>query len=96
MDIVEFENMILGTNRNEDDERIENQPIWDIRCWLEDLNQGVYSEVIMDRQSYTNADELFREIVSFGDYEKIIEDGNILTVDYENRDSVRLEGICQK
>lgn len=83
--------MILGTNRKE--ESIMEQPVWNIRCWLEGLNQGVYLKVIKDGQSYANADELFRELVSLGDYERNIEDGDILTVVYRNGDIVRLEGV---
>lgn len=76
-----------------EEERIENQPIWDVRCWLEGLNQGEYLKVIKDGQVYTNADELFNEIVSYGEYERNIEDGNVLTVVYKNGDVIKLQGI---
>lgn len=88
---LEFENMVLGTNRVE--ERIEDQPIWDVRCWLEGLNENEFLKIIKDGQTYTNADELFTEILTHGDYEKSIQDGNILTIIYKNGDIIKLEGI---
>jgi hypothetical protein len=86
----EIKNMVLGTNMKE--ERIEDQPIWDIRCWLESLNQGEYSKVMKDGQTYADADDLFRELVGYGDYERSIEEGDTLKVVYKNGDVVKLEG----
>lgn len=88
MENIEFENIL-------DEGRIENQPVWDVRCWLEGLNQGEYLKVTKNGRAYTNADELFTEIVSHGDYERSIEDGNILTVVYKNGDVITLEGVCR-
>ncbi len=88
MENIEFENMI-------DNGRIENQLVWDVRCWLEGLNQGEYLKVIKDGRAYANANELFTEIVAYGEYERSIEDGNILTVVYRNGDVIELEGVCK-
>ncbi len=88
MENIEFENML-------DEGKIENQPVWDVRCWLEGLNQEYYLKIIKEGRAYTNADELFTEIVGHGDYERSIEDGNILTVVYKNGDIVTLEGVCK-
>ena len=88
MENIEFENML-------DEGRIENQPIWDVRCWLQGLNEGEYLKVIKDGRAYTNADDLFDEIVIHGNYERCIEDGNVLTVVYKNGDVITLEGVCK-
>lgn len=88
MENIEFENMI-------DNGRIENQPVWDVRCWLEGLNEGEYLKVIKDGRAYANADEVFTEIVAYGDYERSIIDGNMLTVVYRNGDVIELEGVCK-
>lgn len=80
-------------NSLKDEERIENQPVWDVRCWLEGLKQGEYLKVMKDGQVYTNADELFTELVSHGEYERNIEDGNVLAIVYQNGDVIKLQGI---
>lgn len=90
MNNIEFENMVLGTNRKE--ESIMEQPVWDVRCWLEGLNQGEYLKVTKDGREYADADELFREIVTYGEYERSFEDGNILTIVYKNGNTIILKG----
>ncbi|MBY6835998.1 hypothetical protein FDG50_00445 [Clostridium botulinum] len=74
-------------------ELIMDMPVWDVRCWLQGLNEGEYLKVIKEGKVYTNADDLFDEIVIYGNYERSIEDGNILTVVYKNGEVITLEGI---
>ncbi|EES48504.1 hypothetical protein NE172_06335 [Clostridium botulinum] len=74
-------------------ELIMDMPVWDVRCWLQGLNEGEYLKVIKEGKVYTNADDLFDEIVIYGKYERSIEDGNILTVVYKNGEVITLEGI---
>ncbi|MBN1051616.1 hypothetical protein DV092_06040 [Clostridium botulinum] len=74
-------------------ELIMDMPVWDVRCWLQGLNEGEYLKVIKEGKAYTNADDLFDEIVIYGNYERSIEDGNILTVVYKNGEVITLEGI---
>lgn len=50
MNNIEFNNMVLGTNIKE--ESITEQPIWEVRCWLESLNEGEYVEVTMNDIKY--------------------------------------------
>lgn len=81
---------MLGTNKKE--ESIMEQPVWDVRCWLQGLNEGEYLKVTQEGKVYTNPDELFRKVVSYGEYERSFEDGNTLTVVYKNGDVITLEG----
>ncbi|NFT92025.1 hypothetical protein FDF86_06290 [Clostridium botulinum] len=74
-------------------ELIMDMPVWDVRCWLQGLNEGEYLKVIKEGKAYTNADDLFDEMVIYGNYERSIEDGNILTVVYKNGEVITLEGI---
>jgi hypothetical protein len=80
----------------ENQESIMDEPIWDVRCWLEGLNQGEYIAVTKDGQPYTNADELFREVISNGEYERSFGDGDILIVVYKNADTITLKGIIKE
>lgn len=91
MNNLEFENMILGTNGKE--ESIMEQPVWEVRCWLEGLTKGEYLKVNKDGQAFMDADELFMEIIAYGDYESCKEYKNILIIVYKNGDRIKLEGV---